>query len=77
MKSYQLSDILFIILKKIVYVNEKNKALQIEMLFSDFFLSRWWPGGTLTDIIMCKWHQSSTRQTESVRHRAGCRELNE
>ena len=31
---------------------------------------------TLTDIIMCKRHQSSTWQTESVRHRDGCRELN-
>ena len=36
------------------------------MLFSDIFLSRWWPGGTLTDITMRKRHQGSTRQTESV-----------
>ena len=46
------------------------------MLFSDIFLSRWWPGCKLTDITICKSHQGSTRQTESVNQRAGCRKLN-
>ena len=55
-----------------VNVNESNKVLQTEMLFSDIFLSRWWPGGTLTDIM-----SGSTRQTESVSQKAGCRQLNE
>ena len=54
-----------------------TKFLKQKCDFSDFFLSRWWPGGTLTDIIICKRHQSSTRQTESIRHRAGCRQRNE
>ena len=39
-------------------------------------LSRWWPGGTLT-YTMCKRHQGSTWQTESVSQRVGCRQLNE
>ena len=26
-----------------INVNESNKVLQTEMLFSDIFLSRWWP----------------------------------
>ena len=30
-----------------------TKVLQTEMLFSNIFLSLWWPGGTLTDIINC------------------------
>ena len=48
------------ILNTIVDVNESNVVLQTEMLFSDFFPSRWWPVGTLTDISMCKRHQVST-----------------
>ena len=39
MKSQQLSNILLIILNTIVDVNESNKGLQTEMLFSDFFCS--------------------------------------
>ena len=39
-------------------------------------LSRWWPGGTWT-YTMCKRHQGSTWQTESVSQRVGCRQLNE
>ena len=54
-----------------INVNERNKVLHTEMLFSDIFLSRLWPGGTLTDITMCKRHQGSTRQRESVSQRAG------
>ena len=46
-------------------------------IFSDFFLSRWWPVDTLTDATMCKRHQGSTRQTENVSHKAACRQLNE
>ena len=30
-----------------------TKVLQTEMLFSNIFLSLWWPCGTLTDIINC------------------------
>ena len=30
-----------------------TKVLQTEMLFSNIFLSLWWPRGTLTDIINC------------------------
>ena len=40
MKGQQLSAILLIVLNTIVDVNESNKVLQTEMLFSDFFLSR-------------------------------------
>jgi len=36
----KLRDILLIIQNTIVDVNESNKVLQTEMLFSDFFLSR-------------------------------------
>ena len=36
MRSQQLSDILLITLNTIVDVNENNKVLQTEMLFSDF-----------------------------------------
>ena len=57
-----------------INVNERNKVLHTEMLFSDIFLSRLWPGRTLTDITMCKRHQGSTRQRESVSQRAGCRQ---
>ena len=39
MKSHQLSNILLIILNTFVDVNESNKGLQTEMLFSDFFCS--------------------------------------
>ena len=39
MKNKQLSNILLIILNTIVDVNESNKGLQTEMLFSDFFCS--------------------------------------
>ena len=60
-----------------INVNESNKVFQTKKLFSDIFMSRCWPGGTLTDITICKRHQGSTRQTESVRQRAGCRQLNE
>ena len=45
MKSYQLSDILFIILKKIVYVNEKKQSFAnrnaIFWLFSIPLMTRW------------------------------------
>ena len=34
-----------------INVNERNKVLQTEMLFSDIFLSLWWPGCTLTDLF--------------------------
>ena len=40
-----------------INVNESNKVLQPEMLFSDIFLSGWWPGGTLTYITMCQQQQ--------------------
>ena len=49
-----------------MFNNESDKVLQTEMLFSDIFLFRWWPSGTLTDITMRKRHQGSTRQTEGV-----------
>ena len=56
MKSQQLSNILLIILNTIVDVNESNKGLQTEMLFSDFFCSADDPvHGT-----MCKRHHGST-----------------
>ena len=55
----------------IVDVNESNKVLQTEMLFSEFFLSRWKPDGTLTDITMCKRHPGQYPQTESVSQRPG------
>ena len=35
-----LSDFLLFILNTIVNVNDSNKVLKTEMLFSDFFLSR-------------------------------------
>ena len=38
----------------IIDVNVSNKVLQTDMPFSDIFLSRWWPNGTLNDIAMCK-----------------------
>ena len=31
-----------------------TKVLQTEILFSNIFLSLWWPGGTLTDINNCE-----------------------
>ena len=40
MKSYQLRDILAIILSMILHVYESNKVLQTEMLFSEFSLSQ-------------------------------------
>ena len=50
----------------IVDVNESNKGLQTEMLFSGFFSVP-----LMTRKHLCKRHQGSTRQTESVDHRAG------
>ena len=43
-----------------------------------YFLPLFCPANhhTLTDTI-CKRHQGSTLQTESISHRAGCRQLNE
>ena len=35
-----LSDVLLFILNTMVDVNDSNKVLKTEMLFSDFFLSR-------------------------------------
>ena len=48
MKSLQSSNILLIILNTIVDVNESNKGLQTEMLFSDFFCSADDPVGLCT-----------------------------
>ena len=56
---------------------EATKFCKQKYYFSDICLSRWWPGGRLTDITMCKRHQGSTWQTESVSQRVGCRLLNE
>ena len=59
-----------------INVNERNKFLQTETLFSDIFLSLWWPGCTLTDdTTICERHQGSIRRTEIVSLRAGCRKL--
>ena len=79
MKSEQLSNILLIILNTIVDVNESNKVLQTEMLFSDFFLSLWWPGGTSTEhITLCAKGTGAVpgKQIASVIEH-GCRQLHE
>ena len=49
----------------ILHVYESNKVLQTEMLFSEVFLSQRLPSSTLTDIIMCKRHQSTGKQKAS------------
>ena len=50
-----------------INVNESNKVLQTEMLFSDIFLFRWWPSGTLTGYYYVqKAPEGSTKQTEGV-----------
>ena len=72
MKRLQLSDIL---------LNESNKVLQTktEMLFSDIFLLRCWPNGTLTDITMSEKApgQYPTNRKRQSKSWSGCRKLNQ
>ena len=68
MKSLQLSDIILMLMMQESFLN-RNAS------FWHFFvplLTRWY-----IDITMSKRHQDSTRQTESVSQRAGCRQPNE
>ena len=55
-----IANFLYASLSDILLITYWIRSLMLEMLFSDFFPSRWWPGGTLTDITLCKRHQGST-----------------